>query len=229
MNRDGKQTLTLKRTTAKGHNRDSGGSLDSDWVSRPRSDSQQRKMAEALDIAIIARNDEGRQTLARELMLVGAHINVIWPIPEQLPIEYEVVFCEFVDDLPTRIPWLPGEPSSALVLIAPSDRPIALKQLQNCAPQAVLHRPITPAAVQSSLMLAQSQFQYDRRLRSKIDKMQETIRNIRTVERAKAILMMRNNLNESEAYRRLRKQAMERRTTVGGLAQAIIDSQEILC
>ena len=181
-----------------------------------------------MDVAVIAPPDDSRAILVRELILIGCHVTPIWPVPDQLPVEYEVLYCELVEDLPQRIPWLPGEPAAALVVLADANRQAALKNMMNCAPQSVLHRPFSVAAIQSSLMLANSQFLYEQRLRKKIDKMEETIRNIRTVERAKAILMMRNDLDEVEAYRRLRAQAMERRISLGGLAQAIVDSQDIL-
>jgi len=49
-----------------------------------------------------------------------------------------------------------------------------------------------------------------------------------TVERAKAILMKNKNIEEEEAYRYLRSQAMMKRVPIGVIASAIIDAKEML-
>ena len=82
--------------------------------------------------------------------------------------------------------------------------------------------------IQSVLMMAREHFQYERRLRGRIDKLDENLRTMRLVERAKALLIRLKNLSEEEAYNFLRKQAMEKRVTIGAVASAIIDSHELL-
>jgi AmiR/NasT family two-component response regulator len=62
----------------------------------------------------------------------------------------------------------------------------------------------------------------------RIDKLDENLRNMRSVERAKSIIMLRNNVNEEEAYQFLRRQAMTKRVSIGAIANAIVDSQELL-
>jgi len=51
---------------------------------------------------------------------------------------------------------------------------------------------------------------------------------VRLVERAKTLLIRLKNLSEEEAYNFLRKQAMEKRVTIGAVAAAVIDSHELL-
>jgi AmiR/NasT family two-component response regulator len=103
-----------------------------------------------------------------------------------------------------------------------------LKLLRNCAPHAVLHRPFSGATVLTSLAIARSQFLYEQRLRARIDKLDETLRSFRCIERAKSILMEKRNLDEDEAYHFMRRQAMKQRVTVSVVATAIIDSHELL-
>ncbi|MBX3596760.1 MAG: ANTAR domain-containing protein [Rhizobiaceae bacterium] len=54
------------------------------------------------------------------------------------------------------------------------------------------------------------------------------MRTTRLVERAKVLLIQFKKLSEEEAYNFLRKQAMEKRVTIGAVASAIIDSHELL-
>ncbi len=76
--------------------------------------------------------------------------------------------------------------------------------------------------------MARNLFRYECRLRRRIDKLDENLRTMRSVERAKRILMGSRGLTEEEAYNYLRKQAMDRRASIGALATAIVDSQELL-
>jgi AmiR/NasT family two-component response regulator len=100
--------------------------------------------------------------------------------------------------------------------------------LCNATPNAILPRPFTANAVLSSLVLARSQFGYERRLRSKIEKLDDNLRSMGTVERAKAILMAARQIPEAEAYGFIRRQARDRRVSASAVAAAIVDSFELL-
>jgi AmiR/NasT family two-component response regulator len=152
----------------------------------------------------------------------------VWPLPPRLPEAVDVMFCELVPELPQCLPWVPGQPMVALVVVTQAVQMPQLKVLRNCAPHAVLHRPFTTGTVLTSLAIARSQFLYEQRLRTRIDKLDETLRAFRSVERAKNILMKKRNLDEEEAYHFMRRQAMSQRITIGVVAAAIIDSHDIL-
>lgn len=179
-------------------------------------------------VAVIAERGDDGERLIRELQRARVRVQNIWPVPHQLPVDFDVIYCEMTDDLPSRLPWVPGEPEAALVLVATGKVPLDYGLVRNCAAQSILHYPLQPAAVQSSLFLAREHFLYERRLRGRIDRLDENLRTMRSVERAKAIVMRMKNLNEEEAYHFLRRQAMERRVSIGSVANALIDSQEIL-
>jgi AmiR/NasT family two-component response regulator len=152
----------------------------------------------------------------------------LWPLPPRLPDGVDVMFCELTPELPQCLPWVPGQPLAALVVVTPAVQMPPLKLLRNCAPHAVLHRPFTTGTVLTSLAIARAQFLYEQRLRGRIDKLDETLRSFRSVERAKNILMEKRNLDEEAAYHFMRRQAMSQRVSVGAVAAAIIDSHDIL-
>lgn len=181
-----------------------------------------------LEIAVLTAPDEAGTHLVRELQRTRARVQHVWPIPELIPAAFDVVYCDLVNDLPQRLPWLPGKPDAALVVVTAPKRPLDLNILHNCAPQAVVHLPVTAQAVLASLFLARNHFLYERRLRGRIDKLDDNIRTMRSVEHAKAILMQSRSISEEEAYHYLRRHAMERRVTIGALANVIVDSQELL-
>ena len=181
-----------------------------------------------LKVAVIVDRDDDGERLVRELQRLRCQVHHEWPIPPQIPVHYDAVFCTLSADLPQRLPWIPGEPGAALVVIDRGDSPLDLKLLHNCAAHGVLHYPTTTRSVQVVLSLARSHFLYERRLRGRIDKLDESLRTMRSVERAKSLLMRVKNITEEEAYNYLRRQAMERRVTIGAVASAIVDSYDLL-
>jgi AmiR/NasT family two-component response regulator len=181
-----------------------------------------------LDIVVAARRDETTEPLSRVLQRARARVRQLWPLPGQLPEDADVIFCELAPGLPNRIPWIPGEPEAALVVMIPGAPPPDLELLRNCAPDAVIHRPYAAEAVMTALVLARTRFTYEQRLRGRIDKLDETLRAIRSVERAKAILMSQQRIGEEEAYHFMRRQAMARRVSITAVAAAIVDAHELL-
>ncbi len=182
----------------------------------------------SLEIVVAVPRDEEGDMLARELLRTRSGVRRLWPLPPRLPDGVDVMFCELTPELPQCLPWVPGQPLAALVVVTPAVQMPPLKLLRNCAPHAVLHRPFTTGTVLTSLAVARAQFLYEQRLRGRIDKLDETLRSFRSVERAKNILMEKRNLDEEAAYHFMRRQAMSQRVSVGAVAAAIIDSHDIL-
>jgi len=186
-----------------------------------------REMSD-LDIVAAVRPDDEGDALARELQRTRSRVRRLWPLPPRLPEDADVIFCEFVPELPQCLPWVPGQPTAALIAVMSAVQAPDLKLLRNCAPHAVLHRPFTAHTVLTSLALARAQFLYERRLRGRIDKLDETLRAFRSVERAKTILMQTRKLDEDEAYHFMRRLAMNRRVSINAVAAAIVDSNDVL-
>ena len=145
------------------------------------------------EIVVAVAPESGADQLVRDLQRARAKVRRLWPMPDKLPSDADVLVVEFSDRLTDRLPWTPGESRSAGVVA-----------------------------------LARSQFDYTRRLRDRIERLDENLRTIRNVERAKAILISARGMNDEAAYKFLRSQAMDRRTTVNAIATAIIDSFELL-
>jgi AmiR/NasT family two-component response regulator len=182
----------------------------------------------ALEIIVAVPHDDDGNALARELLRTRSRVRRLWPLPAHLPEGADVIFCELVPELAQCLPWVPGQPTAALVAVTHAAQAPPLKLLRNCTPHSVLHRPFTAGMVLTSLAVGRAQFLYEQRLRTRIDKLDETLRAFRSVERAKHILMEKRNLDEEEAYHFMRRQAMSQRVSIGAVAAAIIDSHGIL-
>jgi AmiR/NasT family two-component response regulator len=181
-----------------------------------------------LDIAVITDDTSPSERLIRELQRSRARVQHIWPPPDLIPASFDVVYCDLLGDLPQRLPWLPGEPDATLIAIIATAQPLDLKLLHNCAVDAVVCQPVTPQAVRASLHVGRTHFLYQKRLQKRIDKLDDTLRTMRKVDRAKAIIMQSQKISEDEAYHFLRRQAMRRQVTIAVLANVVVDSQGLL-
>lgn len=185
-------------------------------------------LLEQLSVVVVGDRDHMIEPLIRTLQKQRADVRHLWPAPVQYPTPHDVVFSVLLPDLPMRLPWLPGAPDCALVVLLPATDAVDLRVLRNCAPHAVLHLPASEAAIEVALALARDRFGYEHRLSARIEKLDENLRTMRTVERAKAILMTGRGMSEEKAYQFLRKQAMAKRVSIGRLSAALIDSDELL-
>lgn len=195
------------------------------------SDRRMRRPKQALSglaITVMVPRDTEGDLLIRQLQKTRAELRHVWPPGDEMPTEGDVLFCQLSDDLPRRLPWLPGDPAMALVVVLPSRGTLNREALRNCAPHGVLQLPVSGDIVEAVLDTAREQFLYVGRMQRRIEKLDENLRNIRNVERAKAILISSRKISEDEAYGFLRRKAMERRVSIGALASMIVDSEDLL-
>ena len=78
------------------------------------------------------------------------------------------------------------------------------------------------------LQVAIARFEQDSALRAQLDKANQQLASRKVVERAKGVLMQQAGIDEDEAYRRLRRLAMDRGKRLPEIAQGVIDAHEML-
>lgn len=179
-----------------------------------------------LNILLVSEPDEQGQNLARELQRTRASVERRWPCPETLGVDCDIVVCDFFRGIERRFPWVPGEATAAVVLLLPVGGVADPDAVHAALPDALLTRPIVPSAVVPALSLAWDHFSYHRRQSARITQLDENIRVLREVERAKTILMEERKISEVSAFEALRKEAMEKRTKVSAIAKMIVDSRD---
>ena len=77
------------------------------------------------------------------------------------------------------------------------------------------------------MLIARARFEELRDLAEENASLRQTLQNRKVIERAKGVLMKRHRWSEQEAFRRLQRAAMNRRTTMVDLAQTVINGVEI--
>ena len=87
---------------------------------------------------------------------------------------------------------------------------------------------LEPARIRPILDVALARFEHEQALRAELDSARTELKQRKTIERAKGLLMQRQGLSEPEAYARLRKTAMDKGLRLHEVAQRMLDVIELL-
>ncbi len=119
---------------------------------------------------------------------------------------------------------------TAAHVIATADCPVVLftshtgedllERAREAGVMAYLLKPLRPAELAPALDLAIARFGEARQLR-------QTLEGRKVIERAKGALMARYHLTEEEAFRRLRRAAMDSRRPMVDIARALLVSESV--
>jgi two-component system, response regulator PdtaR len=172
--------------------------------------------------------DRDGSELLRQLQRIGCRVEMAWPPPASVPAGTDVIYFLLESDQAQMQNWRNGDVRAALIAIIDFENPTILKELLDCNAHGVLVRPIRPAGVLSTLVLALSNRSYETRLLGKVAKLEETLRGRREIEQATRIIMELRGLSEPRAYEFIRQQATAKRISTAKLAATIIDAQSIL-
>lgn len=87
---------------------------------------------------------------------------------------------------------------------------------------------LNPDRVRAVLEVAIARFNEFHTLRRELESAKESLQERKVVERAKGILMKSRNLSEDEAFRLLRKLAMDRKMRLAAVAREVVAAAELL-
>ena len=92
---------------------------------------------------------------------------------------------------------------------------------------AYLVKPVEEHQLGPAIMVARAQFAELNELTKENVSLRQALQNRKIIERAKGVLMKRYRWTEAEAFRRLQRGAMNRRTTMVELAQNVLNGIEV--
>jgi two-component system, response regulator PdtaR len=179
-------------------------------------------------VLVIHPRDAEGEALIDQLKRIGCNVHGVWPPPAAIPPDVDTVF-QFVEGSEeTAFPTCSNEHSPTLVAIVDYENPTILKRLLDSNAHGVVNKPIRSFGILSSLVLARSLRGYTRRLEGKVQKLEETLKARRDVDKAVKILVSLKNVSEFEAYELIRQQATQKRLAMADIAVSIISAQETL-
>ena len=85
-----------------------------------------------------------------------------------------------------------------------------------------------PSRLGSLLGVAKARFEEQQHLKEELQQTKRALQERKSVERAKGIIMKNKRLSEDEAYKAMRKLAMNHNKRIGEIAEQIISASEVL-
>ena len=87
---------------------------------------------------------------------------------------------------------------------------------------------LSPERIRPILDVAMARFEHEQGLRSELASAKTELQERKVIDRAKGLLMQRQNLDEAAAYAKLRKAAMDKGLRLGEVAQRMLDAADLL-
>ena len=184
-----------------------------------------------LRIQVVHPPDDDGRSLVEHLRRIGCIVDANWPMPDgpspnaqlvMLVVDYEQ------RDLIRRFVKSEGEASAALIAIVDYENSATLQVVLECGALAVVEKPIRLFGLLTNVILARTLWLERQEMHRKLRKLENKITGVQKIQRAKAILMQSQALNEEDAYKTIRQQAMTKRISMEEMANAIINANKLL-
>lgn len=114
------------------------------------------------------------------------------------------------------------------ILVSRSDDLEKVERAMEDHVMAYLVEPITASMLLPAIYLCERRFAHFRRLEQKIERLQKSLHERKTIERAKLILIQARGLSEPEAHREMQKSATAKRRSLIDIAQSIIEASDLI-
>jgi response regulator NasT len=117
-------------------------------------------------------------------------------------------------------------PVAAVAVVDDRDQE-AVRRFMGEYHMAYLLKPVAAHQLEPAVLAAWARWNVCRQLLDENANLKQTLQNRKLIERAKGVLMRRYRCSEDVAFRRLQRGAMNRRTTMVCLAQAVLNGVEV--
>jgi response regulator NasT len=117
-----------------------------------------------------------------------------------------------------------GERIAPVVILTAFSQRDLVERARDAGAMAYLVKPFAKRDLVPAIELAVSRFTEVQALESEVADLSGRLEARKTIERAKGLLMSKHNLSEPESFRWLQRTAMDRRSTMKDVAQAVLDN-----
>ena len=117
-----------------------------------------------------------------------------------------------------------GERVAPVVILTAFSQRDLVERARDAGAMSYLVKPFAKRDLVPAIELAVSRFAEVQALESEVADLSERLEARKLIERAKGILMDNHSLSEPESFRWLQRTAMDRRTSMKAVAQAVLDN-----
>ncbi len=183
-----------------------------------------------LSALVLHPRDGDAEELLLQLNRIGCRAQAVWPPPRVDAESVDIAFI-LVQEKPSEliVQFLERQSvAPTLIGLAGYESPSVLNHLIELKVDSVLTKPIRPSGVLTAMVTGRRIWQECRQKDRMIGKLRSKVENSQKMTDAKLILMRLHGIEEQAAYQAMRQQAMEKRQSVSDIAEAIIQSHELL-
>jgi AmiR/NasT family two-component response regulator len=131
-----------------------------------------------------------------------------------------------MDGLSAAAQILEAHPLPIIILSSHLDVEL-IQRAKEAGVMAYLAKPLREEELLPTIELAVSRFEEFTALRKENEDLKRTLEGRKLIERAKGVLMERENISEQQAFARIQKASMNTRRSMADIAQAILLSEEV--
>lgn len=179
-----------------------------------------------LRVLVLHPLDAESRLLMSHLKRIGCVPTQLWPLPDRLDMETDVVVLPIEEDQRDAIQRLADsltELSPPLVGIVEYENPATLQLVLQSGCSGVIERPIRPFGLLTQLLLARTAWRQQAATLAHMRKLEGRYAAVSKIATAKTLLIAREGITEHEAHRRIQSRAMSTRSSLEDTAQSIIN------
>ena len=182
-----------------------------------------------LRVLVFHPKDADGEMLTQQLQRIGCQVMTMWPPLPELPDTVDVVYCAVrPDHAAVQCVWMGEESAIPLIAIINYENPTVIDAAMRMGASVILNSPVRSSGILSTLAMAQHTHAELRELRRRLVRLQQKLLSANQVSQAKAILVRTRAVDDAQAYRIIREQAMSKRVPTEEIARAIIHADGIL-
>lgn len=177
---------------------------------------------------------ERNRQLRISLLEAGYNILAVLPtdanLEEQIPLlQPDIIFVEeqFDATLKRVVAATQNQPRPIVCFNDHSDRS-KVQAAFEAGVSAYVAEGLSPDRVSAIMDVALARFEVDQKLRGELIETRMKLAERKVIERAKGLLMERHRCTEDEAYRKLRRLAMDKNLRLSEVAQRMLDVADLL-
>lgn len=177
----------------------------------------------SLRVAVFHPADGDREELMLHIRRIGCTVYADWPIPTHPTRETDIALCL----LSETGEQLPEWPDVALIAILQYESPVVVRSLLDSNAHGIVTKPIRAFGILSTLLLTRSLHRFSQRQKAKTDKIEETLRSRRLIDRAAEALSASGFGTLEACHQAIRRAAMEGRVTAASVAENILAGKAV--
>lgn len=166
---------------------------------------------EPANALILHRPHATTEAIVRQLTQIGMDALCVWPEPptDRDIAEFGVLFFDADMGHDDQFPWAAGETPIPTIALIGSEAPGRIAWAIRRGADAQLLKPVAGGGVFSALLIAREAFARRARLRDEVAGLRSRLESREILAEATALLMLEQGLSAADAYRALRRRAMD--------------------